>query len=290
MLERLWREQAKETLASGFEIDNVDTWRAKEDTSPPAGEGADANASQEDTEEAPPATYNLAAPRSRCHNCGTTIPWYLNIPVLSWLMLRGRCRFCSHPVSLRYLIVEILGVAIGVYAVVQGSVFTWGDMLPVVALFGFLMALLAMAAVDAESGLLPDVITLPTLWAGLVAAALGWSNLTPEQAILGAAVGYGAVWLLTSVFHLLSGRQGMGGGDWKMLAAIGAWVGVSFLPIVVLLASLIALAYALWRALRRADTSRVVRFGPALALGATLVIVLKQDLAQFQIFLSGIWL
>lgn len=214
------------------------------------------------------APFNLAVPRSHCPECKATVPWHLNIPLVSWLLLRGRCRFCRQPIPWRYPLVELLGAAAAGYAL-------WAHypLLGTAAALGFLLlALLAMAAIDAHSGLLPDSLTLTTLWAGLLAAVAGWSGVAPADAVLGAAGGYLALRAPAELYLLARRQEGMGGGDWKMFAAIGAWLGWAALPAVLLLA---CVAGALWvlpqlpRLLREGGLGEAsIPFGPPLALGA----------------------
>lgn len=210
----------------------------------------------------------LARPRSRCPHCGHTIRAHENIPVLSWLLLRGRCSACQASIGLRYPLVE---VSCGLLFALIGWHF---DGQPVALLWcGFAATLLAASLIDWDTTLLPDSLTLPLLWAGLVAAALGW-NLPLEQALWGSVVGYLSLWSVYWFFKLATGKEGMGGGDFKLLAALGAWLGPTMLlPLILgasVLGAIVGLAMKASGALRE---GRYVPFGPFLA-GAGLVVML----------------
>jgi len=175
--------------------------------------------------------FNLAVPRSRCPSCLTTIRGVHNIPLLSWLWLRGRCASCGWAIPVRYPLVE-LATAAGAAAI--GWHFGAGA--TAVLAFAFFAALLALAMIDVDTQLLPDSITLPLLWAGLVVNL--WGVFAPlSDAVIGAVAGYLTLWSVYWAFRLATGREGMGYGDFKLLAAIGAWLGWQMLPIVVLLSS-----------------------------------------------------
>jgi leader peptidase (prepilin peptidase) / N-methyltransferase len=211
---------------------------------------------------------SLAKPASRCPACGHLIAWHENIPILSYLRLRGRCSACKTRIPLRYPLVEVLtGLLFALVAWRLGPV-------PEVLIWcGFMATLLALSGIDWDTTLLPDNITLPLLWAGLVGAALGWTLPLP-QSVWGAVAGYLALWLVYWTFKLITGKEGMGYGDFKLLAALGAWLGVQMLLPIVLAASVIGavvgIAMKLTGALRE---DRYVPFGPFLA-GAGIVVML----------------
>ena len=208
MLEREWRQQCAELRA--------ETEAATE---------AEAAAT------APP--FSLVAPRSACPHCGHKISALENIPVISYLALRGRCSQCHAPISLRYPVVEALtGIASGYIA------WHFGYGVAAVAALIFVWAMIALACIDLDTQLLPDDITLPLLWVGLL-ANLGGSFTDIRSAIIGAAAGYLALWSVYWGFKLATGKEGMGYGDFKLLAAIGAWLGWQMLPLVILLSSLV---------------------------------------------------
>ena len=212
-------------------------------------------------------TMTLAAPRSRCPSCGHAIAWHENIPVASWLWLRGRCSACKARISARYPFVEI---ATAVLFALAGWRF---GAQPVVVLWcGFCAALVALSGIDWDTTLLPDNMTLPLLWAGLVASLLGWTISLPES-LWGAVVGYLSLWSVYWLFKLTTGKEGMGFGDFKLLAALGAWLGWKMVLPIILAASVIGavvgIAMKMSAALRE---GRYVPFGPFLA-GAGLVVM-----------------
>ena len=210
----------------------------------------------------------LSRPRSRCPSCKHAITWQENLPVLSYVALRGRCSACGTRISPRYPFIEIAtGVLFGLIGWRFGAH-------PVALLWcGFAAALVALAGIDWDTTLLPDGITLPLLWAGLVASALGWTIELPD-ALWGAVAGYLSLWSVYWLFKLATGKEGMGFGDFKLLAALGAWLGLKMLLPIVLAASMIGavvgIAMKFSAALRE---GRYVPFGPFLA-GAGLAVML----------------
>jgi leader peptidase (prepilin peptidase) / N-methyltransferase len=178
--------------------------------------------------------FNLTRPRSRCRQCGHVIRWYENVPVLSFLVLRGKCSACGTAIGARYPLVEIATAALFYF-----SVRHWGATPAAAAWCLFSAALLALAMIDWDTTLLPDDITLPLLWAGLIVAALRWTDVTLPQAVWGAVAGYVSLWLVYQGFKLLTGKEGMGYGDFKLFAALGAWFGWQALVPIVLMASVI---------------------------------------------------
>jgi len=210
----------------------------------------------------------LSTPRSRCPACGHAIPWHENIPVLSYLRLRGRCSACKARISPRYPIVEILSACL--FAAVG---WRFGGQPLALLWCGFAAALVALAGIDWDTTLLPDNLTLPLLWSGLVSAALGWT-IPLTAALWGAVAGYLSLWAVYWLFKLTTGKEGMGYGDFKLLAALGAWLGASMiLPIVLaasVLGAIVGIVMKLSDALRE---GRYVPFGPFLA-GAGVVVML----------------
>lgn len=205
--------------------------------------------------------FNLAVPRSACPHCGDVIRWYENIPVLSYLALRGRCSQCHTHISLRYPLVEL-----AVSAVFAGCLWRWGLTPTAAAWIFFATVLLAAALIDWDTTFLPDSLTLPLLWAGLIASDLGWIDLTLHDAVWGAAAGYASLWLVYWSFKLVTGKEGMGFGDFKLFAALGAWFGWQALVPMILMASiigaLVGIALKLNSGLREGG---YVPFGPFLA-------------------------
>ena len=215
-----------------------------------------------------PETVSLSKPASRCPHCKRAIKWHENLPVISYLALRGRCAGCRASISARYPVIEIAtGVLFGLVGWRFGAT-------PVALLWcAFVATLVALAAIDWDTTLLPDNMTIPLLWSGLVASAAGWT-IDLQSALWGAVAGYLSLWLVYWIFKLATGKEGMGFGDFKLLAALGAWLGIKMLLPIVLAASLIGavvgIAMKLSAALRE---GRYVPFGPFLA-GAALVVVL----------------
>ena len=184
-------------------------------------------------------TFNLITPPSRCGNCGAGVKPWQNIPVISWLILRGKCYSCHTPISIRYPLVELLtGVLFGLMA------WQYGYSLETIGACVFTAYVIAMTFIDADTQLLPDELTLPLIWFGLL-FNLKTGFVPLEQAVIGAMVGYMSLWTLYWVFKLLTGKEGMGYGDFKLLAAIGAWLGVAVIPITLLGASVVGIA-AFW--------------------------------------------
>ena len=210
----------------------------------------------------PPAEpFNLMVPRSRCQACGHMVQWYENIPVLSYLFLRGKCSSCGVHISLRYPLVE-LGTA-GLFAFLGH----WGGLsAPTLVWCGFAAAMVALAMIDWDTTLLPDDITLPLLWAGLIASTLGWTGVPVAASVTGAAAGYLSLWLVYWGFKLLTGKEGMGYGDFKLLGALGAWCGASGIIPILLMSSVIgAIVGSVWLSLKGRDKATPIPFGPYLA-------------------------
>ncbi|AEY02830.1 prepilin peptidase [Oceanimonas sp. GK1] len=208
------------------------------------------------------APFNLCVPRSRCPHCQHVLTVKDNIPLLSWLWLKGRCRYCRAPIAKRYPLVELASALIAALALWR---FGPGPQLLAALVFSWL--LLCMTLIDLDHLLLPDDLTLPLLWLGLL-LNVGELFVSLPSAVIGAAAGYGVLWSLYWLFKLATGKEGMGYGDFKLLAAIGAWFGWQSLLPVLLLASFTGAALGLGlMALRRLGEDRVLPFGPALALG-----------------------
>lgn len=212
-----------------------------------------------ETPEAAPV-YNLVVPRSACPQCGHRISALENVPLLSWLMLRGKCRGCGAPISARYPAVEALTGILSAYAAWHFG-FGW-------ALAGslvFVWALTAAAFIDLDTTLLPDDITLPLLWAGLL-LNLRDTYVPLQSAVIGAAAGYLSLWLVYWGFKLLTGKEGMGFGDFKLLGAIGAFLGWKMLPAVILLSSVVgAVVGVSLIVFARHNRATPIPFGPYLA-------------------------
>ena len=203
----------------------------------------------------------LAVPRSRCPQCGHAISALENVPVVSWLLLRGRCRGCAAPISWRYPAVEAL----------TGALFAWiaghyGFGAAAGAAMLFAAVLIALTGIDLDTQLLPDDLTLPLLWAGLLANAFGlFTDL--HGAVIGAMAGYLSLWSVYWGFKLLTGKEGMGYGDFKLLAALGAWLGWKMLPLLILLSSFVGAIIGIGlMVLARHGRNVPIPFGPYLAI------------------------
>lgn len=209
-----------------------------------------------------PETFNLLTPPSRCGHCGSPVRPWQNIPVLSWLLLGGKCASCKTGIAIRYPLVELLtGILFALMAWQYGA--TWIT----VGACLFTAFVVAMTFIDADTQLLPDQLTLPLVWLGLLFNLI--TGFVPlPQAVIGAVVGYMSLWLLFHAFKLLTGKEGMGYGDFKMLAAIGAWLGVGILPIVVFSAALVGIVAAL---VKRVSQGQPMAFGPCLAVAGWFV-------------------
>lgn len=216
---------------------------------------------------------SLVTPASRCPACGAAIkPWH-NIPVASWLWLRGRCASCRAPISAQYPLVE---AAAGVLGVACALRFGWSPALGAALVLTW--ALLALTVIDLRTQLLPDTITLPLLWLGLLLSLEGLFT-RPPASIIGAAAGYLSLWTVFHVFRWITGKEGMGYGDFKLLAALGAWFGWKALPLIVLLSSGVGAVVGLGLILlRRHDRNVPMPFGPFLALAGWIVLIGGREL------------
>jgi leader peptidase (prepilin peptidase)/N-methyltransferase len=215
-----------------------------------------------------PSEMTLSTPRSRCPSCGHAITWHENIPVVSYLWLGGKCSQCKTPISARYPFFEVLTAAI-----FAALAWRFGAQPTTLLWCAFAAVLVALAGIDWDTTLLPDGLTLPLLWGGLVAAALGLTT-SLSSAVWGAVAGYLSLWSVYWLFKLATGKEGMGYGDFKLLAALGAWLGASMVLPVVLGASIfgavVGIAMKLNSSLRE---GRYVPFGPFLA-GSGLAVLL----------------
>jgi len=237
MMEREWREQAEE-LAN----------------TPPE-------------QDLPKGRFDLVAPRSRCPNCGHLITALQNIPVISYLFLKGRCASCKAPISSRYPLVELL-------TAVLAAITAWhfGPGWEALLAIALTIALVAIAMIDADTTLIPDSIVLPLLWLGLTLSLFhplpGAQTLfiSPSEAIVGAIVGYLTLWSVFWLFKLVTGKDGMGYGDFKLLAALGAWLGWQQLPIIIMLSAVVGAVINITMIVARGrDRSIPIPFGPYLA-------------------------
>ena len=240
MMERSWRQQCAELQGESVEILPV---------------------------------FNIATPRSICPHCHHKIAFWENIPILSYLFLRGRCFECHTSISLRYPVIEAFtGMMSGFVA----WHFGFGWML--VAALIFVWALITLAAIDIDTQLLPDDITLPLMWLGILFNMHGgFTDL--HSAVIGAVVGYLSLWTIYWLFKLVTGKEGMGYGDFKLLAAIGAWLGWSILPLVILLSSLVGTIIGVGLIIAaKLNKNIMIPFGPYLAGGALIALFWGQKI------------
>jgi leader peptidase (prepilin peptidase)/N-methyltransferase len=252
MMQREWEAQCRELIAG-------------------SGEGQDLAAIETAAGEevhAEPTRFNLSHPPSHCPACKHPIAWYRNIPVVSWLLLRGKCHDCGTAISWRYPAVELLTAAL--FAACVALLGVTGAALAGMA---FCAACVALAFIDADTSFLPDDITLPLLWGGLLVNLFGFF-VPVSDAVIGAMAGYLALWLVYWAFKLLTGKEGMGYGDFKLLAAIGAWMGWQALPVVILASSIAGVIIGGGMILSgRAARGQALPFGPYLAVAGVVVLL-----------------
>jgi leader peptidase (prepilin peptidase) / N-methyltransferase len=265
MLDREWRSQAAEVLGAG-------------------------SAASSETDE-PPSRFTLSTPRSACPKCKAPIKPWQNIPVMSWLVLRGCCASCKTRISARYPIVEL---TTGVLSAWVAWHFGFG--LPSACALLVTWSLIALTGIDIDHQLLPDSITLPLMWAGLLAAVLvgpvavaAALPVSPRDALIGAISGYVSLWLVFHAFRLITGKEGMGYGDFKLFAALGAWLGWKLLPLIILLSAATgAVVGILMILLRGRDRSAPMPFGPYLAAAGWLAMMYGDWLVKGYLRFSGL--
>ena len=223
--------------------------------------------------------FNILMPPSHCPSCKSAIKPWQNIPILSYVLLKGQCKHCHAAISMRYPLVELLtGLVFAVCAWKFGA--TWTALAAMV----FSAYLIAMIFIDADTQLLPDQLTLPLMWGGIVfhlAAYLlqaDWGITTLVDSLLGAIVGYMSLWSIFQLFKLVTGKEGMGYGDFKLLAALGAWLGISVLPIIIIMSAVVGLIFAL---IMKVAKNQPMPFGPYLAISGWIVLVFSQPISQF---------
>jgi len=211
--------------------------------------------------------YNLVVPRSACPACGQRITALQNVPIVSWLALRGRCAKCKAPISARYPLVEALGGLLAACAIWRFGVTPQG-----LAACVLLWSLLALTMIDFDTQLLPDGITLPLLWAGLIVNLWGVFASLPN-AVIGAVAGYLSLWTIYWLFKLIRGKEGMGYGDFKLLGALGAWLGWQVLPVIVLLSSVVGAVIGITLIVFKGRDHNVpLAFGPFLAIAGAIAL------------------
>ncbi|WP_431110757.1 prepilin peptidase [Variovorax paradoxus] len=265
MMYRGWLADAVANLMSSKDAPSLWTLVFGPKSAPPAGLEAAADKAAIAIENLPP--FDLSRPASRCGACGHKIRWYQNIPVLSYLVLRGRCAACKTSISPRYPLVELITGAL--FAL---CAYRFG-LTPAGALWAaFAALLLCQFLIDFDTQFLPDSLNYPLLWLGLIGAAMGWTGVALSASVWGAVFGYLSLWLVYHGYRLATGKEGMGYGDFKLLAALGAWLGADYLIAIVLVSSLVGavIGLALRVVGKLAHKDIPIAFGPFLA-GAGLV-------------------
>jgi leader peptidase (prepilin peptidase) / N-methyltransferase len=258
MMEREWRSQAAEELA--------------------------------ETAPAPEAPFNLSNPRSACPSCKAPIKAWHNIPVISWLVLRGRCAACHTKISIRYPLVEL---TTGLLSAWVAWHFGFGT--PALCALLVTWTLIALTGIDIDHQLLPDTLTLPLMWAGLLAAIVAGPTVgvtlpvSARDAIIGASAGYSSLWLVYQLFKLVTGKEGMGYGDFKLFAALGAWLGWQVLPLIILLSAATGAVFGILMILLRGrDRAAPMPFGPYLAAAGWLAMMYGDSLVSGYLRISGL--
>lgn len=269
MLDREWRAQAEQILSE----------QAAKDGNMSVGLKPDAQA----------ARYNLFVPRSGCPKCGAMITATQNIPVISYLLLKGKCAKCGAKISVRYPVVE-LGTAILSALVAWKFGFVWYTAAALVLTW----TLIALSGIDIDHQLLPDNMTLPLMWLGLL-LSLAAANpeiglpVDPRTSIIGAAAGYLSLWSVYHLFKLLTGKEGMGYGDFKLFAALGAWLGWQMLPLIILLSAFAGAVVGITMiAVRGRDRSIPIPFGPYLAAAGWIALMWGDELVGSYLRITGI--
>lgn len=215
-----------------------------------------------------PSPFNLIVPRSACPSCDKQISSWGNIPVISWLFLRGKCGNCKNPISVQYPLVELLTAILSLMVAMK-----FGVTIQTVLALLFTWSLISLALIDFHTTLLPDTITLPLMWLGLV-ISLFPVFVDAHQAIVGAAAGYMALWVVFQVFRMITGKEGMGFGDFKLLAALGAWLGWMKLPLIILLSSLTgAIIGIMMMVFFKHRKDKPIPFGPYLAIAGWIALM-----------------
>jgi leader peptidase (prepilin peptidase)/N-methyltransferase len=233
--------------------------------------------------------FSLSTPRSACPDCKAPIKAWQNIPVISWLLLRGRCAACKAKISLRYPLVELTTGLLSAWVA-----WHFGFSAAAACALGVTWALIALTGIDVDHQLLPDSITLPLLWTGLLAAAVIGARavslpVSVRDAVIGAAAGYTSLWLVFHAFRLITGKEGMGYGDFKLFAALGAWLGWKVLPLIILLsAGTGAVLGILMILFKGRDRAAPMPFGPYLATAGWLAMMYGDGLIDGYLRISGL--
>ena len=267
ILERQWLADAAGQLGDAAEMSRV-SGLPKPEADKLAGVAASLSARLQALPK-----LGIAMPRSRCPSCGHQLAWHENLPLIGWLRLGGRCSACKTKISMRYPLIELAtGLAFAALS------WRFGAQPTTLLWCGFVAALIALAGIDWDTTLLPDSINQPLLWAGLFFAAHGLVNIPLLHSVVGAILGYLSLWSVYWAFKLATGKEGMGYGDFKLLAALGAWLGWQMILPIVLGASVIGAAVGIGMKLRsNLREGRYVPFGPFLAGGGLVVLFAGQQ-------------
>jgi len=230
-----------------------------------------------------PKSESVVFPPSHCPTCDYRIPWYDNVPIISYLILRGKCRSCKARISIQYPLVELVTALLTLFLFMR-----FGPTFVFLVLFLFCSAMVVVTFIDLEHQIIPDVISLPGIVAGFIFSffipQIGWLN-----SLIGIVVGGGSLWLVASGYELLTKKEGMGGGDIKLLAMMGAFFGWKAIPFIIFVSSLVGSVIGVTVMLiRKKDAKLAIPFGPFLALGAVLYIFFGSQLIHLYLSLSGI--
>jgi leader peptidase (prepilin peptidase)/N-methyltransferase len=224
--------------------------------------------------------FNIAVPRSRCPSCETPLRVLDNIPIISWLWLKGHCRYCHQSISARYPLVEALTAILCLIISLKMGFSGYS-----VALLFFTFTLICAAFIDLDTMFLPDQLTLPLMWAGIALSLLSISPIALADSVIGAMCGYLSLWLVYWGFKLLTGKEGMGYGDFKLLAALGAWLGWQQLPLIILLSSVIGVVFGVIQLrMQRKGVANPFPFGPYLAIAGWLAALWGDELIHYYLF------
>ncbi|WP_201620041.1 prepilin peptidase [Psychrobacter maritimus] len=216
----------------------------------------------------------LSIPASRCPHCAHKIKWYENIPLISWLALRGRCSDCKSPIGLRYPIVELASALLSILIIYQFGVSAAG-----LSALILVWTLAALTGIDFDTQLLPDRLTFPLAGLGLAVNSQGWF-VSPTQSIWGLLLGFLSLWVVVKVFYLITKKHGMGQGDFKLLAVLGAWLGPMMLPLIILLSSLLGSIVGLIL-MKKQGESRPFAFGPYIAIAGIIALLYGSDIVNW---------
>ncbi len=230
-----------------------------------------------------PEKFNLAVPASRCQSCGHKISALENIPIISYLFLKGACRACKDPISIRYPLIEFISACLTLFAIYSFG-FTVSGLMACI----FTWCLIALCMIDYDTYYLPDSILYPLLWLGLLLSLFGFFT-TPEQSIMGAIIGYLFFWIFFHIFKWITGKEGMGYGDFKLLATLGAWMGWTHLPQIILLSTFVGAILGLSLILFFGrDNQKPIPFGPYLAIAGWISFYWGEQINQQYLQLSGL--